>query len=114
MQDKTLKLQAFVDTGKNDAARKDAAKPDDAKSDPAQSSRVEEKHTPQDLAKMAALLEDEKSKSFEHLKTIVQLRESLKQEKAKTAELEGRIKDLHEVLDKISGIAAAGKAGGDN
>lgn len=34
-----------------------------------------------------AQLEEEKSRSLEHLKTIVQLRESLKQEQAKTAEM---------------------------
>jgi hypothetical protein len=65
---------------------------------------------------------------FEHLKTIEQLRESLKQEQARTAEmvrktagleakenksaeLEAKVKELTEALSKISNIATAGKAG---
>jgi len=101
-----------------------------------------------DLARKNAQIEEEKKKSLEHLKTIEQLKESLKQEQAKTAEmssktvmleakvnelsglearvkllpeleakvkelpgLEAKVKELTEVLNKISGIAAAGKAG---
>jgi uncharacterized protein YoxC len=79
-----------------------------------------------------------KIKLLEHLKTIEQLRESLKQEQANTAgiakktagleakikelseqenqekklaELEAKVKELSEMLSRISGIAAAGKAG---
>jgi hypothetical protein len=62
-----------------------------------------------------------KSKLLEHLKKIEQLRESLKQEQARSAgmeinvkkvdELEARIKELSEKLGKISGIAASGKPG---
>lgn len=80
MLDKTLKLRAYTD--------------DAAKSDVAQDDRAEEKNKSQELAKKDAQLEEEKSKSLEHLKTIVQLRESLKQEKAKTADLEAKLNKL--------------------
>lgn len=43
---------------------------------------------------MQAQLEDERSRSLEHLKTIVQLRESLKQEQSKTAELANKVSEL--------------------
>lgn len=79
-------------------------------------------------AMKSAQLEEEKKKSLEHLKTIDQLRESLKQEQAKAAEmvkktteletkvkelpaLEAKVKELTDILGKISGIAATGKAG---
>lgn len=91
-----------------------------------------------DLAKKNTLLEEEKRKSLEHIKMIEQLRESLKQERAKAAEmekkasalesktqelpaLEAEVKDLQvwqakaielsDALGKISSIAAMGKAG---
>lgn len=81
-----------------------------------------------DLARKNAQLEELKSKSLEHLQTIEQLRESLKQEQAKTAGMAGkaaeleakakeaaaldaRVKELTEALGKIAAIAAAGKAG---
>lgn len=81
-----------------------------------------------DIARKNAQIEEEKKKSIEHLKTIEQLKESLKQEQAKTAEatkkmaglearinelsaLEAKVKELTDMLGKISGIAAAGKAG---
>ena len=75
-----------------------------------------------------AQIEEEKSRPHEYLKTIVQLRESLKQEQAKTAEmadktaeqeakakasavLEAKVKELTAALSKIAAIAAAGKVG---
>lgn len=91
-----------------------------------------------DLAKKSAQIEEEKKKSREYLKIIDQLKESLNQEQAKTAEmeknmagleakvkefhglesklkemaeLEAKVKELTDMLGKISGIAAAGKAG---
>jgi hypothetical protein len=90
-----------------------------------------------EFVKKNARLEEENKKLLEHLKTIEQLRESLKQEQAKaaemakkmaaleaktqnsseleaqvkkSAELEAKVKELTEVLGKISGIAS-GKAG---
>lgn len=79
------------------------------------------------LAKNNAELGAEKSKSSESLKTIEQLKESLKQEQAKTAEmaakatemagkikesaaLEAKVTELTETLGKISNIAAMMKA----
>jgi len=111
---------------------------DDAKSAAPQNNLTEAQEKALELAKKNAHLEDVKSKLLEHFKTIEQLRESLKQEQAKTvemekmtagleakvkelteleakvqnsAELEAKVKELTEALGKISGIAAAGKAG---
>jgi polyribonucleotide nucleotidyltransferase len=81
--DKTLKLRAYPDGAMKTA---EAGKPADEKS--------------LELAMKDAQIEEERSRSLEHLKTIVQLRESLKQEQARTAEatlkageLEARLKD---------------------
>ena len=92
-----------------------------------QNNLTAEQNNALELVKKAAQLEEEKKKSLEHLKTIEQLTESLKQEQAKTAEmakkiaeleakvkesvgLEAKVKELTEALDKITGIAAARKA----
>ncbi|MDD5300474.1 MAG: hypothetical protein PHD65_08270 [Gallionella sp.] len=65
-----------------------------------------------DLAMKNAQIEEEKKKSLEHLKTIEQLRESLKQEQAKTAEmvkktagLEAKINELSGLEDKVKAVA---------
>lgn len=70
-----------------------------------------------ELAQKNAQFESEKKKSLEQMKAIEQLQEGLKQEQAKVAEatkkaslLEAKVRELTEVLGKISGIAAAGKA----
>lgn len=92
-----------------------------------QSNLTEEQEKSLELVKKKTQLEEEKRKSLEQLKIIEQLRESLKYEQAKTeeiakkaaelevklnaqAELEAKVKELSEVLEKISGIAASGKA----
>ena len=75
IMDKTLKLRTY---------------PGDASSD----NRAKEQNVSLELEKKSALLEEERSKSVELLKTIVQLRESLKQEQAKSAELEAKISKL--------------------
>lgn len=76
--DKTLKLRTYSgDSG-----------------DAAQASRAKEQNVSLELEKKTALLEEERSKSVELLKTIVQLRESLRQEQTKSAELEARISKL--------------------
>lgn len=121
--EKTVKTHAF---------------PDGAKSVVPQNNLTEAQEKALELAKKNALMAEEKSKLLEHLKTIEQMRESLKQEQARTAEmakkaagleakvkelseqetqekkvaeLEAKVKELTEALGKISGIAAAGKAG---
>lgn len=90
------------------------------------------------FAKFNAQFEEEKKKSLEHMHTIEQLRASLQQEQAKTAELTGRsselaakaqeiaaletkvavletkIKDLSGVISKISSIAEAAKVANGN
>jgi chromosome segregation ATPase len=77
--------------------------------------------------KKDAQLEEEKNRSVEQIKTIEQLRESLKQEQAKVVSVAGRlaeleakvkgsavqeakVKELTEALGKIAAIAATGKA----
>lgn len=103
-----------------------------------QSNLTEEQNNALELVNKTAQIEEVKKMSFEHMKTIEQLRESLKQEQAKTAdmakkiagleckvkelsgkeskakefaELEARVRNLTDALGKISNIAAAGKAG---
>lgn len=120
--EKTVKTHAF---------------PDGAKSVVPQNNLTPEQEKALELAKRNALIAEEKSKLIEHLKTIEQLRENLKQEQAKAAgmaekatmlearvqelsgqesnakkvaELETKVKELTEALGKISGIASAGKA----
>jgi chromosome segregation ATPase len=83
---------------------------------------VEESH----LVKKSAQLEEEKKLSLEYMRTIEQLRESIKQDQAKSAEmvnkfdeleaktkelaeLKAQVKDLTGVLGMISRMAAAGK-----
>jgi predicted nuclease with TOPRIM domain len=102
-----------------------------------QSNLTEEQNNALELVKKTAQLEEVKGKLLEQLKINVQLRESLKQEQAKTAEmaekavmlesklkelagmetratkvteLEAKVKELSEVLGKISGIASTGKS----
>lgn len=121
--EKTVKTHAF---------------PDNAKRVAPQSNLTEAQEIALELAKKNARIAEEKSKLLEHLKTIEQLGESLRQEQAKTAEmakkmavleaklkvmaeqeakvkkvdeLEVKVKELTELLGKISGIAAAGRAG---
>jgi chromosome segregation ATPase len=76
--DKTVKLHAYSEPAKSEVARPAAA----------------EKNVDSELAKVNSLLEEEKSKSLELLKTIVQLRESLKQEQARAAEMEAKLNKL--------------------
>ncbi len=71
-----------------------------------------------ELVQKTAQFEEEKNKSLELLKTVAQLRESLKQEQAQAGEMavkyaaqETRLKELSDVLGKISSAVAAVKAG---
>lgn len=77
MEDRTVKIRAFSE---------------DAKIDAAEVQRVEDKSS--DLAKMASQLEEERGKSLELLKDIVNLRDSLKREQAKSADLEAKLTRL--------------------
>jgi methyl-accepting chemotaxis protein len=121
--DKTVKTRVLSDTAKNAAAKNNLSD--------AQEKALE-------LAKISTQLEEAKCKLLEQTKTIDQLRDEIKQEQAKTAEmatmalglearvkelsgqedkakkvdeLEARVKELTEVLGKISDIATTGKAG---
>jgi chromosome segregation ATPase len=81
-KDKTLKLRTFSDTAKLPAAKEKSAK---------------ERNIAQELEKKTAHLEEERIKSLDLVKTIVQLRESLKQEQDKSAVLEARVNKLDSV-----------------
>lgn len=77
MEDRTVKIRAFSeDTGV----------------DAAEVQRAEDKSS--DLARITSQLEEERSKSLELLKDIVNLRESLKQEQLKAADLEAKLNRL--------------------
>lgn len=79
--DRTIKLRAFNETAKIDVL---------------QDTRADDKKF-EDIAKKDALLEEERNKSHDLLKTIVQLRDSLKLEQAKTTELQAKLNKLDEV-----------------
>lgn len=86
--DKTVKLRAYTEPGSERLASKD-------------------KERDLELAARDAQLEDERNKSLEQLKTIVQLRESLKQEQARTAEASKRVNELEAGLKQLTASGAA-------
>ncbi|HZW25986.1 MAG TPA: hypothetical protein VFF26_10930 [Gallionella sp.] len=79
--EKTVKIRAYPDDIKNPAA---PINPADEKS--------------LELAMKDAQIEEERSRSLEHLKTIVQLRESIKQEQAKVAEAAKKVAEMESKL----------------
>lgn len=79
--DKTLKLRAYQDAEN----KKDSE------------SKQKERDVALELEKKSALLQEEKSKTLDLLKTIVQLRESLKQEQDRASILEARLIKLDTV-----------------
>ncbi len=79
--DRTIKLRAFEETAKTEVSNNNLAS--------------EKKF--QDIARKDALLEEERSKSLDLLKTIVQLRDSLKLEQDRTSELQAKLNRLDEV-----------------
>jgi chromosome segregation ATPase len=81
-KDKTLKLRTFSDTAKNPVAKEKSAK---------------ERNIAQELEKKTAHLEEERVKSLDLVKTIMQLRESLKQEQERSTVLEARVNKLDSV-----------------
>ena len=83
-KDRTLKLRAY---------------PEPAKSVVLQAKPADGQDRSLELAKKEVQLEEEKNKTLELLKTIVQLRESLKQEQAKAADLEAKLNRLGTVED---------------
>ena len=76
--DRTIKLRAFDETAKTEVLKSNLAG---------------EKKS-QDIARKDALLEEERSKSLDLLKTIVQLRDSLKLEQDRTSELQAKLNRL--------------------
>ena len=81
-----------------------------------QSNLTEEQNYALELVKKTAQLEEEKKKSLEYLKSIEQLREILKQEQAKTAEmakkmagLEAKEKEFAELEAKVRELNASAR-----
>lgn len=89
--EKTVKIRAY---------------PDDAKSNASQGNLADDQNRSLELAMKNAQLEEEKSRSHEHLKTIVQLRESLKQEQAKTAEMARKTAEQDAKVKDLAGLEA--------
>jgi len=109
------------------------AYPDDAKKIAPQSNLTEDQNNALELVKKNAQLDEAKRKLLELERAIQELRTNLAKEQArsadlsqklgileaeqkasqsspaKVAELEAKVKELSEVLGKISGIAASGK-----
>jgi chromosome segregation ATPase len=85
--DKTVKMRAYTDPGSAQPASK-------------------QKEIDLELAARDAQLADERNKSLEQLKTIVQLREALKQEQARTAEASKRVNELESGLQQVSASSA--------
>ena len=76
IMDKTLKLRTYSG---------------DTKGKDSEGNIPKDRNIALELEKKTALLEEEKSKSIDMLKTIVQLRESLKQEQERSAVMEAKI-----------------------
>src|ERR1035441_5684916 len=87
--EKTVKIRAY--TGENNG--------DIPKENPA-----DDINSSLQLAMKSAQLEEEKSRTLENLKTIVQLRESLKQEQEKNAGLAKSVADLQGKLNKLASV----------
>ncbi|MDZ4202421.1 MAG: hypothetical protein U1C96_09785 [Gallionella sp.] len=85
--DKTVKLRAYAEDANNPAA---------------QGKQTDDKSL--DLAMKDAQIEEERSRSLEHLKTIVQLRESLKQEQAKVAEITGKAAEMENKMRSLGAL----------
>jgi uncharacterized phage infection (PIP) family protein YhgE len=85
--DKTVKMRAYTDPGSAQPASK-------------------QKEIDLELAARDAQLADERNKSLEQLKTIVQLREALKQEQVRTAEASKRVNELESGLQQVSASSA--------
>ena len=91
MIEKTLKLQSYSGETKPDEVK--AAAPQNLSAD----------ELALELKMKNEQIEEERSRSLEHLKVIVQLRESLKQEQAKTAEA---LKKAAELEAKAKSVVA--------
>jgi DNA repair exonuclease SbcCD ATPase subunit len=85
--DKTVKMRAYTDPGSGQPAPK-------------------QKEIDIELAARDAQLADERNKSLEQLKTIVQLREALKKEQARTAEVSKRVNELESGLQQVTSSSA--------
>jgi uncharacterized protein YlxW (UPF0749 family) len=86
--EKTLKIRAYSEEGVDFDVQGDNLK--------------HEQELSYELASKNAQLAEEKNKSLEHLKTIVQLRESHKQEQAKVAEMANKVADLEAKIKALS------------
>lgn len=93
--DKTVRIRAYSEGAQNAPAK---AKP------------AEGQNGPLELAMKDAQLEEERSRSLDHLRTIVQLRESLKQEQAKSAEMPKKLAELEARVKELTESDANAKA----
>lgn len=78
----------------------------DTKSDVAQGNAADAQNKSLELAMKDAQIEEEKSRALEHLKTVVQLRESLKQEQLKTAEMAKKMAEHDAKLKELADLEA--------
>ena len=69
-----------------------------------QTNVADDKINSHELAMKDAQLEEERSRSLEHLKTTVHLRECLKQEQEKNAEFVKKLSDLQNQLNKLVAV----------
>src|SRR5450631_889830 len=89
--EKTVKIPAFAGEDSDDVTQANIAITGD-------------KNVSLQLAMKDAQIEDEKSRTLEHLKTIVQLKESLKQEQEKSFVLAKSVADLQGKLNKLASV----------
>lgn len=89
--EKTVKIPAFAGEDSDDVTQANIAITGD-------------KNVSLQLAMKDAQIEDEKSRTLEHLKTIVQLKENLKQEQEKSFVLAKSVADLQGKLNKLASV----------
>jgi hypothetical protein len=87
--EKTVKIRAYADANKGNLSKTKLS---------------DEKSNSLEIEKKDALLEEEKSRSLEHIKTIVLLRENLKKEQEKNADLSISVFELQAKLNKLSSV----------
>jgi len=89
--DKTIKIRAHSD---------------DANGKALPSNLTEDQNKMLELVKKNALLEEENKKSIEYLRTIEQLKESLRQEQAKAAEMAAKTAKLEAKVNDLAALEA--------
>jgi len=88
--EKTVKIRAYQEDNKDKVSSKD--------------NPADDKNKTLELEKKDALLEEEKARSLEHIKTIVQLRESLKKEQERNTDLSKAAAELQAKLSRLADV----------